>query len=238
MTPSEEESVVHNIDAKEQFATINGKSELLSDTAATKWRSLTRRRLKMFGGVPVAYGGGMMPTPCPDWVMELFGIMEKIKRDLGREDKFNHVLLNQYNDGMGIGAHKDGPLYEDIVFVLNLGGPAAIKFFENEKDKDSRSWSVFLEERSLLIFSGDAYNNFYHEIEDTQEDVIDSTFLNIPLTRVNIGDVIKRNPRRLSLTVRTVKLVSSVDSFMETPEQKAEMIRREQAFYQSISEKV
>uniref|UniRef100_A0A6B2LKU4 Fe2OG dioxygenase domain-containing protein n=1 Tax=Arcella intermedia TaxID=1963864 RepID=A0A6B2LKU4_9EUKA len=182
MTPSEEESVVHNIDAKEQFATINGKSELLSDTAATKWRSLTRRRLKMFGGVPVAYGGGMMPTPCPDWVMELFGIMEKIKRDLGREDKFNHVLLNQYNDGMGIGAHKDGPLYEDIVFVLNLGGPAAIKFFENEKDKDSRSWSVFLEERSLLIFSGDAYNNFYHEIEDTQEDVIDSTFLNIPLT--------------------------------------------------------
>lgn len=40
----------------------------------------------------------------------------------------NHILLNEYRDGQGIGPHKDGPLYHPMVAVLSLGSPADIHF--------------------------------------------------------------------------------------------------------------
>jgi len=42
---------------------------------------------------------------------------------------FNHVLLNEYQFGQGIASHKDGPLYHNVVAVLNLGSSAVIDFF-------------------------------------------------------------------------------------------------------------
>jgi len=200
------------------------------------WQQLTRRRLKMYGGVPVNHSEGMLGEKIPEWVGTVFKELGKLEVFRVREKKLNHVLLNEYQDGMGIAAHKDGPLYEDLVAILNLEGTAVMNFFR-EKDK-SPFQSVFLERRSLLIFMGDSYFDYYHHIQDKKEDHIDENIVNTHLAGVNVDDKICRGERRLSLTMRIVKFVVEKDLSVETPQQKEEMIRRERFFYQSISEKV
>jgi len=153
-----------------------------------------------------------------------------------RKIKLNHVLLNEYQDGMGIAPHKDGLLYEDFVIVLSMGGNAVIDFFLKE-DNSSR-FSVCLASRSLLIFTGDVYQ-YYHEITERSADTIDNFIVNCTETGLNVGSVIERGDRRLSLTIREVKRICDKDTNIpETAEQKEEMMRREQVFYSSISEKV
>ncbi|CAN0385816.1 unnamed protein product, partial [Ectocarpus sp. 13 AM-2016] len=46
----------------------------------------------------------------------------------------NHVLLNEYSDGQGIGPHKDGSLYEGRVAILSLGKEAFLDFWGSLED--------------------------------------------------------------------------------------------------------
>ncbi|CAN0391528.1 unnamed protein product [Laminaria digitata] len=46
----------------------------------------------------------------------------------------NHVLLNEYSEGQGIGPHKDGPLYEGRVAILSLGSEANLDFWGSLED--------------------------------------------------------------------------------------------------------
>ena len=39
-----------------------------------------------------------------------------------------HVLVNSYKGGAGIGTHMDGPLYSACVATITLGGPALMQF--------------------------------------------------------------------------------------------------------------
>ena len=40
----------------------------------------------------------------------------------------NHVLLNEYQPGEGIMAHKDGPLYLNWVVIISLGSNSGFDF--------------------------------------------------------------------------------------------------------------
>jgi len=84
---------------------------------------------------------------------------------------------------------------------------------------------------------GEAYQNYYHEIEEKKFDKIENNVVNCNLAGIQFNDNIQRGERRLSLTIRTVKFVGDL-SVPETPQQKEEMFRRETFFYQSISEKI
>jgi len=179
----------------------------------------------------------MIPEKIPVWVQAIFDELQKLEIYSKREKKLNHVLLNEYQEGMGIDAHKDGPLYEDVVAILNLEGTAVMDFFL-EKECSTKQ-SIFLDRRSLLIFMGDSYYNYYHAIEEKKFDKTDDNFINCNLSGINLNDIIERSERRLSLTMRIVKFVAVQDlSVTDSPQQKEEMLRRETFFYKSISEKI
>ena len=93
----------------------------------------------------------------------------------------NHILLNEYQPGQGLDAHKDGPLYAPRVAILSLGVPASFAFEDADR---SVACSLELAPRSLLVFAGRAYNELLHRV--------------LPVTA----------GRRLSLTVRRVVHVS------------------------------
>ena len=77
---------------------------------------------------------------------------------------YNHLLINVYSPGMGIMPHFDGPMYKSKVVVLSLGGPAIINFSSNYGTTSDIA-SVLLEDRSVHIFEGEAYERCLHGIK-------------------------------------------------------------------------
>jgi len=217
------------VEEKQLILTINADS-------TTPWHQLTRRKLKMYGGVPVNHSGGMIPEKIPAWLELIFS---EIKRLGLFPTGPNHVLLNEYLNGQGIGPHRDGPLYLNVAAVLSLGGSAVIDYFD-DSCLPPFCESLFLEGRSLLIFTGEAYDSLFHRIAELQEDKLDTGIVNLQLLAgKKAGDVIPRGDSRLSLTMRTVAQIVSKDfqDRLLTPEDQQELKRREAFFYKSISEK-
>lgn len=84
---------------------------------------------------------------------------------------YNHLLINVYPPGIGIMPHFDGPLYRSKVVVLSLGGPAVISFSENYANTKKVS-KLLLEDHSIHIFEGEAYERVLHGIEDFTVDCV------------------------------------------------------------------
>mmetsp|Transcript_1985 Transcript_1985/g.2102 ORF Transcript_1985/g.2102 Transcript_1985/m.2102 type:complete len:164 (-) Transcript_1985:76-567(-) len=128
----------------------------------------------------------------------------------------DHVLINQYEATEGILHHTDGPVYLDTVAILSLSSSCLMTFrnkFNSEdigKD-DSVSedvFSVLLQPRSLLVFSGIIYTQFMHGIADGTDgicQIVGSTAPCINMTLANVieGQKIQRG-KRTSLTLRKV----------------------------------
>lgn len=89
------------------------------------------------------------------------------------------------------GAHLDGPLYQDYVQILSLHGTATIEFFLKEHPQDSLK--IFLQPRSLLIFTREAYTKYYHVIHSRREDIIDDTYINLPIASKKHGNHLLMN---------------------------------------------
>lgn len=132
----------------------------------------------------------------------------------------NHVLLNEYTAGQGIAPHKDGPLYEDTVAIVSLGAPARLDFWEASDPTAAAAQparaSVQLAPRSLLVFRGPAYQDFFHGILRRED--------------ADAGE------RRVSLTVRRVLRVAEGGEVLETSERRREEKRKEARFLMSITD--
>jgi hypothetical protein len=97
--------------------------------------------------------------------------------------------------------------------------------------------SVYLQQRSLLVFEEDAYYKYKHRILCTTEDVINEYCLNRDQLGFDIGISVPRDPVRLSLTMRRVLKTKSADSNVAATDNDAqEMLRQEKFFYKSITE--
>ena len=64
--------------------------------------------------------------PCLQALVELLVAAGVYEEDQAPQ----HVLVNSYKGGAGIGAHMDGPLYSACVATITLGGPALMTFHE------------------------------------------------------------------------------------------------------------
>jgi hypothetical protein len=118
--------------------------------------------------------------------------------------------------------HTDGPAYFPYVCILSLNSGTVINFWENfEKVRTNEYLArVYLEPRSLLIFTDDLYNKNLHGINEGIEDVIyrkdtyDGTTLattNLELTNLEVPEgseyySVPRDDFRLSLTIRYVAM--------------------------------
>lgn len=106
----------------------------------------------------------------------------------------NQVIINYYEPGQGIAAHRDHyPIFDEEISTLSLGSTynMILKHHSShpEYDKDIEI-SVRLEIGSLLVLRKDARMTWTHEIKKVKNDVVD-------------GQRIPRG-KRTSLTFRTV----------------------------------
>ncbi|KAM9969770.1 hypothetical protein ACTFIR_001607 [Dictyostelium discoideum] len=180
----EEETILSNVYNKENDS---------------KWTQLKKRRLQNWGGNPIS--SGMIEEEIPQW---LNIICEKIHNSSifpTRNAKPNHVLLNEYNVNEGIMPHKDGPLFFPMVCILSLNSTCLMDFYNNLKEEPFEK--IFLRPRSLLIFTEDAYKNYFHGIKESYSDLITEDVMNKNLDGINLHKEFDRGIR-VSLTIRIV----------------------------------
>jgi hypothetical protein len=125
------------------------------------WTRLRDRRLMHLGGNPVgALGTGIEIEPLPAWAQAICDELVRVGV-FPADAPPNHILLNEYQPGQGIDAHKDGILYMPHVAILSLSSHTTLAFVE---DLPSRSpvASLLLPPRGLLVFAGEAYKKHLH----------------------------------------------------------------------------
>ena len=139
-------------------ATCPGMSRLETE----RWTQLRGRRLQNLGGLPRPLPEGFASEPLPDWVGAVCDALV-CSGVFPPDEPPNHVLLNEYQPGEGIDAHRDGPLYAPRVAIVSLGSACSFDFVTNDVARDVRA-SLLLPPRGVLIFSGEAYESLLHTV--------------------------------------------------------------------------
>lgn len=194
------------------------------------WVNLRRRRLQNHGGTP--HADGMMPERIPLFIKAVMDATVSAGL-FDAEQPPNHVLLNEYKRGQGIMPHQDGPLYQPLVAILSLGGPAMLQFWPSlDATKSGEpTASVLCLPNSLLVFREDAYLTHWHGIVEADADIVAEHTGNVAtLGAVGFGDKgcrVPRGERRISLTVRRVLKVKDAESRLLTQEALAEEKRKQ-----------
>ena len=184
-------------------------------TAAAKnqWVQLRRRRLQCHGGTVMP--SGTVQKPLPAYLAEFCTWLHNrgVFATSESNPAPNHCLINEYEPGQGIMPHQDGPLYHPTVAILSLGSHTVFNFWPSAAaaaDPAARpARSLLLEPRSLLVFRGDAYNEYLHGIAERHFDT-PADWLETPpesegeITHGVSVDGARERGTRLSLTVRHV----------------------------------
>lgn len=123
----------------------------------------------------------------------------------------NHVLINEYQKGMGIMAHTDGPAYESRTATISLGGDVLFKLTRRPTaDSQVKNKNTTTNEKSvmevllhgcgsLIVFCNDAYLNHCHGIDE----ILDETTMGVCANEK--GGVAVKRDYRVSLTFRCKK---------------------------------
>ncbi|KKM74057.1 hypothetical protein LCGC14_1404150, partial [marine sediment metagenome] len=80
---------------------------------------------------------------------------------------FDQCIINRYEPGQGIGAHRDRPDYGEFVACFTLGSGAEIEFSECH---GPGSYKLYTEPRSLYIMSGASRHEYTHMIRGRKSD--------------------------------------------------------------------
>ncbi|KAL4469175.1 hypothetical protein ABPG72_008915 [Tetrahymena utriculariae] len=169
------------------------------DLPTKTWVDLTysNRRLQKWGG-DVTQKGLENQKSLPSF---LEALSAKLYDSKISPKKSNHVLLNEYQKGVGIMPHTDGPLYFPWVNSISLGSDCIFKFY-----KDMQSYRdgieqarVLLEKRSLIIFTDEVYKEYLHTIDDLTSDIV-LLFINEDEGSNKLIKVVKSNVLNFSQT--------------------------------------
>lgn len=122
----------------------------------------------------------------PAWLKRL---SENLYEDGYMPEVADQVIINEYLPGQGIASHIDcEPCFKDIIVSLSLGSDCVMNF--TNKFNKTKKIPVRLEQRSLVVLSGEARYNWLHGIPARKSDEWD-------------GQKYERQ-RRVSLTFRKV----------------------------------
>ena len=128
----------------------------------------------------------------------------------------NHVLINEYLTGQGIMPHEDGDAYWPIVCTVSLGSSIVYDAYPKAKaeGEQGKKWRILQEPRSLLITTGEMYEECLHGIEsvDVDENVREGEggVLNWDMLRKETREQVEKERgkivrgTRISLTFRDV----------------------------------
>ena len=134
--------------------------------------------------------------PLPEWAANLAKrlVDEKLVRDLP-----DQVIVNEYRGTQGISAHVDSDSFDEDIATISLLESWEMKF---RKVQSKQTYVKQLEQRSVLVLTGDARHKWTHEIPKRKNEPPGPT------------EPCKKNPsrvprgRRLSLTFRKVRAQS------------------------------
>ncbi|OZC09865.1 hypothetical protein X798_02971 [Onchocerca flexuosa] len=179
-----------------------------------KWQQLLNRRLQNWGGI-VGKEFLIPDSVIPPWLNSVIDKLMALGDTFPPDRRPNHVLINEYLPGQGIMAHTDGLAFYPVVTTISLGSDVVVDYYKpidpkrNNIKEERYLGSIFLEQRSLVVVSDDAYANCLHEIADRPFDIITSRIFNLESINRRIGEVMNRD-LRVSLTIRNVPKVSKI----------------------------
>ena len=103
--------------------------------------------------------------PIPDWLQSL---REKAADFAGLQpDDFVHVLLARYDEGAGIGWHRDRDVFENVVGI-SLKSPATLRFRQRTSTGFRRA-SIALAPRSAYLLSRGSRWEWEHSISSGKQ---------------------------------------------------------------------
>ena len=138
-----------------------------------------------------------MTEKLPEWLDTL---SDRLAAEHFLPARPNHALINEYKGDEGISAHKDGPVYFPRVVILSIGGSTQMTFRDRLRDPTHHS-ALLLKPRSLLVFTHEAYEKFFHEIPVQLVDTVSDEFVNCQ--HQELGHTFTRS-LRVSITLRVV----------------------------------
>jgi alkylated DNA repair dioxygenase AlkB len=77
-------------------------------------------------------------------------------------DRLQHVLINEYRPGAGIGWHRDRPQFGDVIGV-SLGAPGVLRF-RRRRGEDWARAAITVEPRSAYLLRGPARHDWQHSL--------------------------------------------------------------------------
>ncbi len=142
----------------------------------SKWTTLSHRRLlslpsTLTGPARDTLLAAPLPKCLEDPVLARFKDLRIFDSSPHLEP--NHVLVNEYQSYQGIMPHEDGPAYHPITATLSLGSHTVLEIYaktENGERKHDPTWRILQESRSLLVTTGDMYQDTLHGISEIKVD--------------------------------------------------------------------
>jgi alkylated DNA repair dioxygenase AlkB len=113
----------------------------------------------------------------PDYLRELGGQVSRLGMN---PETIEHVLVNEYAPGAGIGWHRDRPIFDQVVGV-SLLAPCKFRLRQENGDKWERR-SLIVEPRSAYLLSGDVRWKWEHSIPPVEQLRYSITFRNMGTT--------------------------------------------------------
>jgi alkylated DNA repair dioxygenase AlkB len=146
---------------REEEAALMGAFESLP-FVPFEFRGYTGRRAVIYFGWRYDFTAGQigMTEPIPDFLLPL---REKVAKFAGLPaEAFEHLLINRYEAGAGIGWHRDRPQFEDVAGV-SLGAPGAFRM----RRAVGKTWeraTITVEPRSVYVLQGPARHGWQHSL--------------------------------------------------------------------------
>lgn len=195
----------------------------IADGDMRSWEDMRTRSSQEWGaGDRCTCGRGLMRMPLPESQQKLADALHQLGVFDAALYPMNSIRINGYRPGQGIHPHCDGPVYYPKVAILSLGSPCLFSFYPKTGTEDCMKWdpandvpggyqggqsamnTLFVEPRSLLIFSHDAFWHHRHGIDAAASEDIPSNLVNLEQAAAwgyKPGDRLER-ARRVSFTMR------------------------------------
>src|SRR5687768_477791 len=145
------------------FLTVEEESGLVERISDLPFRPFEfqgfvgRRETLSFGWSYRFDGSGLAPAePIPDWLLP---VRRKAAAFAGLEpEALEHILLIRYDEGAGLGWHRDRPVFGDVIGI-SLLSPAPLRFRRRVNINAVEKWERFTlkaEPRSVYLLRGPA----------------------------------------------------------------------------------
>lgn len=171
------------------YISVDQEQVLITHIDQQRWITVLKRRVQHYG-YRYDYKARAVTSdshlgPLPDWLQP---VAQKLYDDGTFPAVPDQAIVNEYLPGQGISAHIDCvPCFADTIASLSLSSPAIMQFTNPQYGEKKE---ILLQERSLIVLSGEARYEWTHSIPARKADIVN-------------GLKINRN-RRVSLTFRNI----------------------------------